>query len=261
MGETMDLENFPKQAMVSHLAKKFSLLECEEMGTGQPRRCQTCSACNKCSVRSVEMTRKEQEELAIIEENISVDLFNGQVTFKYLYIKDINLLHDNRRHTISIASKLEARLKAKSELADYNKELQEFIGRGVLRELTKEELENWEGPINYNSHYGVLKPGSTTTKLRVVSNSSLDNNNSGLSLNDCLPKGPNTLVPLIQSIIAWGSYQQCVMWDFSKAYNVMHLRRLVWRWGDEDTDWLSFSLTRMHFGDRCAMCGLEVTKA
>ena len=76
----------------------------------------------------------------------------------------------------------------------YNKEFQEFLDRGVLRQLTKHELESWEGPVNYISHHGVLKPGSTTTKLRVVSNSSLDNNNSGLSLNDCLPKVPNTLV-------------------------------------------------------------------
>ena len=36
--------------VVSNLAKKFSFLECEEMGIGQPRRCQACSTCNKCSV-------------------------------------------------------------------------------------------------------------------------------------------------------------------------------------------------------------------
>ena len=72
----MSPENFPKQALVSHLAKKFSFLRSEEMGTGQPRRCQTCSSCNKCSIRSVEMTRKEQEELALIESNITVDLVN-----------------------------------------------------------------------------------------------------------------------------------------------------------------------------------------
>ena len=40
----------------------------------------------------------------------------------------------------------------------------------------------------------------------------------------------------------------------------LHLRRLVWRWGDDQSDWLTFGLTRMHLGDRCAMCGLEVSK-
>ena len=68
------------------------------------------------------------------------------------------------------------------------------------------------GAVNYISHHGVLKPGSTTTKLRVVSNSSLDNNNSGLSLNNCLPKGPNTLVPLIQSTIAWSRQENSTVW-------------------------------------------------
>ena len=148
------------------------------------------------------MPRKEQEQLAMIESNISVNLISRQVNFKYPFITSINLLHDNRKQAIAIATKLEACLKVKQELFDYKKEIREFLDRGVLRELSKHELESWEGPVNYISHHGVLKPGSTTTKLCVVSNSSLDNNNSGLSLNECLPKGPNTLVPLIQLTVA-----------------------------------------------------------
>ena len=35
-------------------------------------------------------------------------------------------------------------------------QLQEFIGRGILRELTKKELENWKGPINYISHQSTI---------------------------------------------------------------------------------------------------------
>ena len=68
-------------------------------------------------------------------------------------------------------------------------------------------------------------------------------------------------------MVAWRSYKHCVVWDLSKANNVVHttevethLHRLVWRWGDNQADWLTFGLTRMHFGDRCAMCGLEVAK-
>ena len=158
----------------------------------------------------------------LIESNISVVLSMKRVTFKYPFINDINLLRDNRRQAIAIAAKLETRLKLKSELLAYNKEIQDFLDRGVLCNLTKHELESWEGPVNYISHHGVLKPGSTTTKLHVVSNSSLDNNNSGLSLNGCLPKGANILVPLIQSTVAWRSYKHCVVWDLSKAYNVVH---------------------------------------
>ena len=58
------------------------------------------------------------------------------------------------------------------------------------------------------------------------------------------------------------------MYDLSKAYNIVHTteqelhhHRLVWRSGDDDKNWLTFGLTRMHSGDRCAVCGLEVAKA
>ena len=146
VGESMCPENFPKQLLVSHLAKKFSFLECEEMDTGQPRRCQTCSSCSKCSVRSVEMTRKEQEKVSLIESNISVDPNNKRVTFKYPFIRDINLLHDNRKQAIAIAVKLETRLKVKSELPDYNKEIREFLDRGVLRQVPKQELRAGGAP-------------------------------------------------------------------------------------------------------------------
>lgn len=99
----------------------------------------------------------------------------------------------------------------------YKFELQDFLYRGALGELPKNELEAWTGLRKYISHLCVLKPGSTTTKLRVISNSILDKNNFGLSFNDCLPKGPNTLVTVILSIITLQCYQHCIVWDLSKA--------------------------------------------
>ena len=59
-----------------------------------------------------------------------------------------------------------------------------------------------------------------------------------------------------------------MVWDQSKTYNVvhttepeLHLCRLVWRWGDEEAEWKMFEVTRMHYGERCAMCGLIVAKS
>ena len=102
------------------------------------------------------MTRKEQEELSLIESNVSVDLATRRVTFRYPFIRDINLLQDNHGQAIAIASKLEARLKLKHELHAYNLELQDFLDRGVLRNLNQHELESWTGPMNYISHHGCL---------------------------------------------------------------------------------------------------------
>ena len=54
----------------------------------------------------------------------------------------------------------------------YNMELRKFIDRGAITKLSQDELENYKGPISYVSHHGVLKQDSTTTPLRIVTNTS-----------------------------------------------------------------------------------------
>ena len=100
-----------------------------------------------------------------------------------------------------------------------------------------------------------------------MSNSSLDNNRKGVSYNDCLAKGPNSLSPLFQVLITFRGYEHVVVWDLHKAYNTvltgdpeLHMRRLVWRWGDSSRDWTTFGFQVMTYGDRPAACGLEVAK-
>ena len=166
---------------VSRLRHEFNFLECEEMSVSQPRRCGSCSTCKNCSVRSQEMTRREQEELALIENNIHVDVEKKMVFFKYPLIKDPALLSDNRSQAKAMAFGQEKRLKVRGEIVEYNKEIASFVERKVIREICDDEMDRWKGPVNYVSHHGVAKPGSATTKLRVVSNSSLSNNNSGVS--------------------------------------------------------------------------------
>ena len=78
------------------------------------------------------------------------------------------------------------------------------------------------GHINCISHHGVAKPGSTTTPLRISSNSSLDNNGSGNSYNGCLAKGPNALTPLLEVVTTFRSYENVVVWDLHNANNSMY---------------------------------------
>ena len=105
---------------------------------------------------------------------------------------------------------------------------------------------------------------SLTTHLRVVTNSSFDNN--GHSLNSCLPKGPNSLNDMYEITIRFRGYEVAFVFDLSKAYNTMrtsvvekHLRRFVWRF-DEDQEWEDYGIDRVHFGDRPAATQLEVSK-
>jgi hypothetical protein len=54
--------------------------------------------------------------------------------------------------------------------------MDEFLTRPCMRKIPSDELDAWTGPVKYISHHPVLKPGSLSMPLRIVSNSSLNNN-------------------------------------------------------------------------------------
>ena len=93
------------------------------MGTSQPRQCGSCTNCSCCSIVSVERTRREQEELNLIEANLSLNVETRKVTFKYPLLWSPDCLSDNRRQAVQIASKLEQRLRKSGNLEDYNQAL------------------------------------------------------------------------------------------------------------------------------------------
>ena len=124
-------------------------------------------------------------------------------------------------------------------------------------------MEDYQGPVNYITHHGVLKD-SATTPLRVVTNSSVKNGQ--YSLNDLMPKGPNSLNDMLEVILRFRVYEYVFAYDLSKAYNTMwtsveekHLRRFVWRFS-EDEPWQDYAIDRVHFGDVPAACLLEISK-
>ena len=86
----------------------------------------------------------------------------------------------------------EKRLKKNSLHAEtYKRQMDDMLARKVAREVSAEELNEYQGPRFYISHRDVLKPGSSSTAMRIVFNSSAKVN--GASLNDCLAKGPSLL--------------------------------------------------------------------
>ena len=123
------------------------------------------------------MTKREADELALIEDNVNVDEATSTVRFHYPLIKDPELLSDNRAQAIAIKTGVQSKLVKDGQLEAYNNVMRDYIERGVFKELSQEEMDDWDRPVNYVSHHGVPKPRSTTTALRVVCNSSLDKNN------------------------------------------------------------------------------------
>ena len=256
------------RTQVIRASKSFSFMECEEMATLPPKRCGNCMNCKKCSIRAQEISRKDAEELTLIEANLKLDPERKKLTFRYPLIKDpAEALSDNRRQAIGLSKGLEHRLRKDGTLEQYNEQLRDYIERGVIREMSEKEIQDWDGAVNYIGHHPVFKPDSATTKMRIVANSSLNNNHGGTSYNDCMVKGPNTLVPLFSALVNFRSYVLVVSWDLAKAYNQVetgkaefHCRRIVWRWGESDKVWSTFGFLVMTFGDRCAAAALESGK-
>ena len=212
------------------------------------------------------MTARELGELRLIEEGMVFDQEQEKVTFSYPYIKDPCVLQDNLKQVKAIETRVEARLEKQGRRAEYDEEVKAYLERKTFVELSQQELEDYKGPVNYIAHHEVMKPGSVSTKLRIVSNSSLNNNNTGVSFNDLVAKGPNSLIPLLEVATSWRQYPRVCVWDYKKCYNSVfttekekHLRRFVWRFEGE-TEWRVFAIDRMHFGDKPAAIGLDVAK-
>lgn len=122
----------------------------------------------------------------------------------------------------------------------------------------------------YIPHRAVLRPESTTTKLRVVFNASAKSS-SNLSLNDCLMVGPSIQPQLTDILIRFRQHNIAWSADIPKMYRCIivdqsdrNMQRIVWRENPDDPI-LEFSLNTVTYGTGPAsyiatQCLLELSK-
>ena len=207
------------------------------LGVLPPKRCGKCLRCMECSDPSLIRSRKEQDELDMLQKGVK--LVNGQLQVSYPFIRDPHCLPNNRHAVIRMAEKQEKRLIKSGFLDTYNKEFQKYLDRGAAVKLSAQELDEYKGPVNYISHHGVIQD-SVTTPLRIVTNSSLKNGT--FSLNECLARGPNSLNSMLEISLRFRCHEEGMVFDLTKAYNALktgpvekNLRRFVWRFSPEDS--------------------------
>lgn len=155
---------------------------------------------------------------------------------------------------------LEARLVKNSQLQAFNEQFKDALDRGVFRKLDRGEAESYAGPINYVSMVDAYKSGPhVTTPVRLCINSSLKNGK--VSLNEILVKGPSSLNDIFAVMLGFRRYKVGVVIDISKFYQTVlsctrdqHVRRVVWRFGNQEAQPDVFVTMRVNFGDRPAGC-------
>ena len=260
--EKLDHINVAKVVIEPELTSEY--WDSDNLSVLPPRRCSKCRACyekGECSQKHLIHSLEEENELIAIRDNVTVG--NGESLVSYPFKKDPNCLPFNRDTAVKVADRLWRTLKKDGLLDTYNAEIKKFLEKGTFVKLTREEMNSWAGPAQYITHHAVLKE-SASTPVRVVTNSSFKNGK--YSLNDILPKGPNSLNDMLEVTVRFRAYEKALAFDLAKAYNTMktglterHVRRLIWRF-DENSPWTDFAIDKVHYGDRPAACQLECCK-
>ena len=206
----------------------------ENLGVECNPRCGSCK-CGKCAIGSKDYTIKEERELALIEKNLSYDKQTNRWIAEYPWIKDPMDLPDNRKVALAMLASTERRLaKTPVHATVYDNQVKDMVNREVARKLSKDEIDNYKGPVHYISHHEVLKPDSKSTPVRIVFNSSA--NYMGHVLNDYWAKGPDLLNNLLGVLIRFRENEVAFMGDISKMYHTVkrtlidqHTHRFLWR--------------------------------
>ncbi len=153
----------------------------------------------------------------------------------------VEKLIDNYGQARGCMSRMESRLLKKGRLEEFNRQFQDNVDRGVFKPIPKQEADRYSGAINYISMVEAFKTGPfATTQLRKCMNSSMKQPQpSGVSLNDCLLKGPPPLADLYTVTLGIREHKVAFTKDISKFYQCVeadeaaqHVRRILWRFGD-----------------------------
>ena len=166
-----------------------------------------------------------------------------------------------------MADTLERRLEKKGLIEGANEVFQKMLSNGALVEIPQAELDMWKGPVHYLPIQAVVKEKSTTTPIRLVTNSSLIDPSTGLSLNSILAKGPKALNDIWEVFVRFRNQEVGLSGDISKAYYQMltgrlemHVRRVLWRNGETGTPWKIYGFVVVSMGDTPAATFMELTK-
>ena len=249
-----------------HTGPELAFHEIEELGCAPPPICKSCQGCNDCTFRRKRLTKEETEVVARVEREMVVDETSGCITAKYPWKPSVKRMSSNLGQVRKIQEATERRMIKEGTYQGFQEEMRKAKGEGKFREITEEEQTAWHGAVHYITVFPVIKPGSLSTKTRVVSNAALKNSRSGLSLNDCVWPGPNALADLLDVLLHWRSVKVAAVLDLKKAYQAihtgeqeLHLRRFLWR-EDPSQPWTTYGYTCATFGDLPAGLLLEVAK-
>ena len=209
-----------------------------------------------CVCAADKLTQAEREEAEIISK--SCEKIGNQWMIPYPWKKDPVLLPDNKSLAMKRLEATERRLKKDPEQGmAYDKQMEEMKEMQFSRKLSKQEMDNYKGPVHYIPHHAVIRPEKKSTPVRIVFNSS--SVYQGHALNDYWLKGPDLLNNLFGVILRFRQKEVAVMGDISKMYHRVliperdqHVHRFLWRNLETEREPDVYVKTVLTFGDKPA---------
>ncbi len=193
----------------------------EALGVSPVERCTQCkhcvSECRLCNGDSALLTVQEEEEYNILKGHVTFNDTAGHLEARYPFSKYPSILVNNWKEAKACQVNQEKRQLREGTHSQYMEQFRDMLNRNAGSLISDSKLASYTGPINYITHHTVLKPGSLSTPVRLVSNSSF--RNGATNLNDLMVKGPNSLADLYSNLLKFRSYQVTLVFDITKAYN------------------------------------------
>ena len=209
-----------------------------------------------CVCEADKLSQVEREEKVLIDK--SADKIGNQWMIPYPWRKEPRSLPDNRNQALKGLESTERRLSNNPEQAEaYHKQMVEMEEMKFSCKLSKEEIEKYEGPVDYISHHAVIRPEKKSTPVRIVFNSSATY--QGSRLNDYWKKGPDLLNSLFGVVLRFREREVAISGDISKMYHRIrippkdqHVHRYLWRDLEKERDPVTYVKTVLTFGDKPA---------
>ena len=166
-----------------------------------------------------------QVELEREEDVIALEKFNDTIRFesgRYVVRWPWRTSYPDLYEDLQLArGRLKSLLKRLSRDRDvfvkYDQVIKEQLALGVVEEVD-EANEDPDTLKHYLPHHCVLKPGKTTTKVRVVYDASAKAKPYAASLNNCLYAGPSLLPDLCGILLRFRAFPIVVCSDIEMAF-------------------------------------------
>ena len=162
-------------------------------------------------------TEEEDEAMAEMKRVTVYDAKNKTYTTQLLFKKDPSCLSDNFPAARAMAASSHRKYKRTGTLEEVLKSYKEKITMGFAEEITDPRQRANTSSTFYAPTHAVIKPSSTSFKIRVVQNSS-HAAPGGQSLNSILHQGPDLMPSLIAILVRFRCFPIYVSSDISRQF-------------------------------------------